>query len=251
MSAATGGDLRRVLALRGERHRGRPALGRRRPRCAASPSRWRRAVGQRTGVGHPPGRAGAPPRRRPERPHLGHRGPGPRPAPGGRRPTRARPLGLARRRPGLDPGAMADDVAAVIGRLAPARPVGGRDVARRRDLDRPGHPAPRAGASAGPGRHHPGGRPQQELRHRRLPGRPRVVRLLRRDPGADHPVQPHPVGVVPAPRGAAQRRAARGRDLDLAPPAGPALGGRRPPRGLARLRLDVGRPRAASAPRCC
>ena len=70
------------------------------------------------GVGHEPARARAAPRRRPERPHVGHRGPGARPAAGRHRPARPRPL---RRRQGgpVDLADNAADVAVAIRALAP------------------------------------------------------------------------------------------------------------------------------------
>ena len=64
------------------------------------------------------------------------------PAPGGRRPARARPLRLARRRAGPSTRrAMADDVATVIDRAGPRRPHGGGHVARRHDRRSPWPPA--------------------------------------------------------------------------------------------------------------
>ena len=73
------------------------------------------------------GRVGVPPRRRPERPHLGHRGPRPRPPAGGHRPPRPRPLRLARRPGLLEPAAIADDVGRVV---RPAWPPGRRPGGR-------------------------------------------------------------------------------------------------------------------------
>ena len=228
MSGPPGRDLRRVLAVRGERHRGRPALvgpADRAPRIGRGGRPGRRVSA--LVWGSEPARDGVHPRRRSERPHLGHGGPGPRPAPGRRRPARARALGLARGRPGARPRGHGRRRGRGHPPVGARRPHGGGHVARGHDRHRPGRPPSRPGQAPGAGRHHPRGRPREELGHRRLPGRTGDVRLVRRDPRADHPVQPHPVRVVAAPGRAPQCRPAGGRDLDLAPPAGPAR--RRPP----------------------
>ena len=87
----------------------------------------------------------------------------------------------------LDPGAMADDVAQVIDRAGPRVPSGGGHVARAASPPSPWPPAiPSWCPSWSWSTSRPGVTREEELGHRRLPGRTGVLRLLRRDPGADH-----------------------------------------------------------------
>ena len=127
--------------------------------CAGSRSRWPTAAGSARWLGRGPARAGVPARRGPERPHLGHRGPGPRPPPAGRRPARPRPL---RRRPrGVAVGAAPRRRRGGGGTGAgPRCPGGHRHVAGRPHRPGPLGPRPRTGAR-GAGRHHPRGDPGQ------------------------------------------------------------------------------------------
>ena len=118
----------------------------------------------------------------------------------------------------LDPAAMADDVARVVERFAPdARAVVGMSLGGATAIvlaTRHPHLVRRLPARG----HHPGGRRRQDVRHRRVPGRPGDVRHLRRDPRPDGPVQPDPVGVLAATGCPAQLGPAAGRHLGLAPP---------------------------------
>ena len=123
------GPLRRVLDVPRERGRVRPAL--RRPAHRAPRVGGGRAgpPPQRAGVGHRRAGAGVPARWGPERPHLGHRGAGPRPAAGGHRPARATATPTAGGRACDRSRGNAQDVATVVRALAPRRP-GGRRACR-------------------------------------------------------------------------------------------------------------------------
>ena len=204
--------------------------------------------GQRAGVGRGAARARPPPRRRPERPHLGHGGPGPRPTAAGRRPARPRSLGLAAglglARPGVDgrrrgPGRRA---------VRPRRPGRRRDVARRRH------------AIALATRHPhlvrrlvlvditPGVNGDKTSDIAAFLSGPETFATFDEILRADHPVQPDPVGVVAAPRRPPQLGPAARRHLGLAPPAGPAAGRHRAPRRAGRLPGAVGRARSHPGP---
>ena len=109
----------------------------------------------------------------------------------------------------------ADDVAAAVRALAPeARAVvgmsmGGATLAAVR-------PSPRPRAPGGPRRRHPRRDPGEGEGHHGLhPGAGQLPRL-RRHPGAHGGVQPHPHGVLAAPRDPPQRRTAGGRHLGVA-----------------------------------
>ena len=128
-----------------------------------SPTR-RRATRSAPSCGGRPARAGAPARRRPERPHLGLHGPGARPAAGGHRPARATATRPGATTTTTGPQAMADDIAHVIDALGARGHHPRGHVARRPhragDARRSRRPrrAPRAR------RHHAGRRPGQGRR---------------------------------------------------------------------------------------
>ena len=112
-----------------------PTTGRR--PCGAS--RWRSSHGRRLSAlvwGDADARARAPARRRPERPHLGHGGDGARPAAGGHRPARPRPLRRRPRRHRSTSRPTPRTSPSAIRALAPERPGRRRHVARRHDHDR-------------------------------------------------------------------------------------------------------------------
>ena len=92
----------------------------------------RRPPAQLARVGRSRAGVGPTPWGRPERPHLGHRGPGAGPAAGGHRPAGPRALRRDRGRDKESRAANADDVATVIRALAPG-PGGGRHVHGRHD----------------------------------------------------------------------------------------------------------------------
>ena len=120
---------------------------------------------ERAGLGRRPAGAGAPPRRRPERPHVGHRRAGARPAAGGHRPARPRPL---RRRhatgSSTSPSNAADVADGRSGRWRPTRTaVVGMSLGGMTTIAL-AQPRARAGARGGPRRHHA---------RRRRPRRPR------------------------------------------------------------------------------
>ena len=83
------GRLRRVRAVRRQRQRVRAALRRAADRAARVRRRRRRPPAQRAGLGLDAARARVPPRRGPERPHVGHRRARPRPSARVHRPARA------------------------------------------------------------------------------------------------------------------------------------------------------------------
>ena len=152
-------------------------------------------------------RARAPARRRPERPHLGHRGDGARPAARGHRPARATATRDApaegsldvrdqrRRRRGRHRRAGARRPSGVVGMS-----LGGLTTIALAD----GHPdlVPQGRA----GRRHAAGRRPGRGGDRRLRERARELRRLRRAPGPHHGVQPDPLGVVAAPRASCTTR---------------------------------------------
>ena len=216
------GRVRRVRAVRRQRVGVRAALRGAADGAPRGRRRRRRPPAQRAGVGHRVPGARVPPRRRPERPHVGHRRAGPRPAARRHRPARARALrrrqgGSARsdrqrrRRGGGDPGA---------GAGCQSRH---RDVAGRDDDDRAGPPGTRAGARDGARRHHAGRDGGEGQGDHRLRQRAGVVPQLRGSAEADDGAQPDALGGVAAAGDPAQRRAARGRLVGVAlrpPPPG-------------------------------
>ena len=178
--------LRRVRLLLGELRGVRPAVGRlRRGRRASRPPRQAGDVSMLRWGERPP-RGGVPPRRAPERPHLGHRGAGAAPHPV-----------LAVDLPGhgrsswrddgrYDPHTNAEAVPRGGSTLAPERPVvlvgmslGGLTATRA------GRRRPDLVAAVGGRRHHPGGHPGQgqgdPRLHRGTPdGSPRFREIFER-----------------------------------------------------------------------
>ena len=224
---------------------------------------------QRPRVGHLHPRAGAGARRRPERPHLGHRGPG-------ARSLRSWPSTCPATGTPIRPGPRPRRGDGHLGRRHLRPPRVGRRWCRPSSSSRPRPGASSGCRSVGSPRSRSTARAPQLVRRlalvdvlptidptrradRRVHQRPRELRLVRRDPRAHDDVQPDPLRVVAAARRAAQRGGAGRRHVGVAPPAalgrahppGPAPGrghGRRRREHEPRVRAALGRPRGVPGP---